>query len=154
MTVAIGMYQPKDTRNLGALLRSAHLYDVDFTFQIGGVVYNRPAPTDTSKATRHIPHYRYESLDELKPASLAPQVRLDLVAIELDTHAVPLGRFHHPDHAAYLLGSENRGIPREVLDRIGRIVRVETVQPWSLNVATAGAIVLHDRHIHTLGRAA
>lgn len=143
MTVAIGMYQPKDERNIGSLLRSAHLYDVDFTYQIGGVKY-RYAATDTSRATKHIPHYVFESLRDFK----IPwhQGLIDLVAVELDTHAVPLSRFAHPQNAAYLLGSENRGLPREVLDQIGRIVQVETPNPWSLNVATTGAIVLHHRY--------
>ena len=136
MTVAIGMFQTKDERNIGSLLRSAHLYDVDFTFQIGGVSY-RHAPTDTSKSP--IPHYRLESFEYLEDD-------MQLVAVEMDTHSVPLSRFSHPESVAYLLGSENRGIPRDVLDQIGRIVQVETKNPWSLNVATAGAIVLHHRY--------
>lgn len=148
MTVAIGMFQPKDTRNLGSLVRSADLYDVDFTFQIGGVEYNRPAATDTAKASRRVPHFRYENLADLT------LVDAELVAIELDTHAVPLGKFYHPRNALYLLGSENHGIPRNVLDQCGRIVQVETVKRWPLNVATAGAIVLHDRLRHDLGAAA
>lgn len=140
MTVAIGMYQPKDERNIGSLLRTAHLYDVDFTFQIGGASY-RYAATDTSRATKHIPHYRYVDLDQLYQATFG-----QVIAVELDTHSVPLSRFTHPEHAVYLLGSENRGLPRDVLDQIGRIVQVETANPWSLNVATAGAIVLHHRY--------
>lgn len=143
MTVAIGMYQPKDTRNLGSLLRTAHLYDVDFTFQIGGVEYRRP-----TRAPEPTPHIRVESLDDWLDGT-ATYYDLDMVAVELDTHAVPLSRFAHPENVAYLLGSENRGIPREVLDRIGRIVMVETAGPWPLNVATAGAIVLHDRYVRT-----
>lgn len=158
MTVAIGMYQPKDTRNLGSLLRSAHLYAVDFTFQVGGVQYNAPAATDTSNATKRIPHMRFESVDELQRLQGAGPygpVYLSVVAVELDTHAIPLSRFYHPAHGvAYLLGSENRGIPRDVLDQIGRIVQVETPNPWSLNVATAGAIVLHHRYTQLEGTAA
>jgi len=138
------MYQPKDERNIGSLLRTAHLYDVDFTFQIGGATY-RYAATDTSRATKHIPHHRYGSLEEFCAGTYPMQV----VAVELDTHSVPLSRFAHPEHAVYLLGSENRGLPREVLDQIGRIVQVETANPWSLNVATAGAIVLHHRYTTT-----
>ena len=140
MTVAIGMYQPKDDRNIGSLLRSAHLYDVDFTFQIGGTPY-RYAATDTSRSTKHIPHQVYDDLEPLLTVAAGR-----VVAVELDTHAVPLSRFAHPEHAVYLLGSENRGLPRDVLDRVGRIVQVETPNPWSLNVATAGAIVLHHRY--------
>jgi tRNA G18 (ribose-2'-O)-methylase SpoU len=135
------MYQPKDERNIGSLLRSAHLYDVDFTYQIGGTPYRYHA-TDTSRSTKSIPHHRYESLEDF----CAGTYPLTVVAVELDTHSVPLSRFAHPQDAVYMLGSENRGIPRDVLDQIGRIVQVETANPWSLNVATAGAIVLHHRY--------
>lgn len=149
MTIAIGMYHPKDQRNIGALLRSADLFDVAFTYQIGGTRY-RYAATDTAHATDRVPHHYFETLEEFQLYN----ARLTLVAVELDTHAVPLHRFNHPENVAYLLGSENTGIPTDVLDRCSRIVKIETVKHWSLNVATAGAIVLYDRAWHQLRQGA
>lgn len=155
MTVAIGMYRPKDTRNIGSLLRSAHLYDVDLTFQVGGAAYDRPHATDTSNSTKHIPHYQFldlqQFLDELEVGVLMGTTP---VAVEMDALSVPLSNFGHPASVAYLLGSENHGIPRDVLGNFGQIVQVETPNPWSLNVATTGAIVLHHRYTQLIGAAA
>lgn len=76
-----------------------------------------------------------------------------LVSLEIDTHAVPLARFHHPEEALYLVGPMNGSIPKEVLD-LGRVVRVETASKWPLRPDVAAGIVLHDRHIQQLGETA
>ncbi|MEX1147771.1 MAG: TrmH family RNA methyltransferase, partial [Sphingomonadales bacterium] len=57
--------------------------------------------------------------------------------------------FHHPRTAAYILGSEMFGLSRSTLERADHVIKIPT--KFSLNVATAGAVVMYDR-IRTLGR--
>lgn len=45
----------------------------------------------------------------------------------------------------YLLGAEDHGIPTRVLDRCHYTISIPTIRDWSMNVATAGAIVMYDR---------
>lgn len=87
-------------------------------------------------------------LDQLR--ALVSRMGAEPVCLELDTHAVPLSRFHHPTDALYVVGPELGSLPREVLD-LGRIVRVETDSHFPLKPSVAAAIVLHDRHVQLTG---
>lgn len=136
MTLAIGVWEPKREQEVMRLRRTARTYGARFTFQVGGADYSGPGL---------MPHHRVLELHELNFLVSGP---VDLVAVELDSHAVPLSSFQHPEHAAYLIGPENGTIPRPVLDTIGRIVKVETPLSGLLEPATAGAIVLHDRYTY------
>jgi tRNA(Leu) C34 or U34 (ribose-2'-O)-methylase TrmL len=54
--------------------------------------------------------------------------------------------------ATYLLGAEDHGLPVDVIDRCHSLVVLDSIQPQSMNVATAGSIVIYDRHIKSLTR--
>lgn len=69
-----------------------------------------------------------------------------LVGVELDDAAVSLTTFHHPQRCVYLLGAEDHGIPRKIIERCHRTVMIPTVREWSMNVSVAGSLVLFDRH--------
>lgn len=73
---------------------------------------------------------------------------LELVVLEQDTHAVPLGMFSHPigEDVLYLAGPTLGSIPRHIRDR-GRIIQVETGSRFPLEPAVAMGIVLHDRYV-------
>lgn len=132
MTLAVGIYQPRKRSEVEELRRATKPYGLDFTFQVGGF---------TAEGLPGIPHRIYRTFDQFVAEHTG------LVAIELDTHAVPLGQFAHPEHATYLLGPNTGTIPRDVLDRIGRAVMVETPDHQALNASVAAAIVLHDRYV-------
>lgn len=139
MTVAIGIYQPRKRGEVEDLRRAVKPYAPDFTFQIGGFRVEDVAG---------IPHLNYRDLDKFLVDVDREGPVLDIIALELDTHAVPLGRFAHPENVAYLLGPNTGYIPQGVLDKIGRIVAVETPNHEALNTAAVGAILLHDRHVN------
>ena len=68
--------------------------------------------------------------------------------MELLEEAVELPVFRHPLNAAYILGPELGNLSPEILERCKHVVKIPTY--FSLNVATAGAIILYDR-IRSMG---
>lgn len=139
---AVGVYHPKTEVNVGTLWRSATLYGAAFVFTVGRRY--SPQASDTAKTPRHVPLFHFDDVDGLLrhlPWSCP------LVGVELDPRAKPLGRYSHPERAAYLLGAEDHGLPTHVLDRCHDLVIVESAAPASMNVATAGTIVLYSRHL-------
>jgi hypothetical protein len=87
-----------------------------------------------------------EVWDEEHLDALLTRYNATLVVLELDTHAVPLQHFTHPENALYLLGPLNGSVPRFLRDR-GRIVQVEVPSKYPLRPSVAGAIVMHDRYV-------
>jgi tRNA G18 (ribose-2'-O)-methylase SpoU len=146
---AIGVYHPKTEVNIGTLYRTAYLYKAAFVFTVGHRY--RIQASDTPKATLHIPLFHFDTIDDLVAhlPNSAP-----LIGVELDPRGEQLPGFDHPERAVYLLGAEDNGLPAHVIDRCHALVEIPTVQPQSMNVATAGSIVLYDRHVKSLARVA
>lgn len=109
----------------------------------------RPRASDTMRTPTHTPLVHFQDVGDL--IEHLPY-GCPLVGVELDPRADELGSFAHPERAAYLLGAEDHGLPAGIRDRCHRLVQVETALPESLNVAAAGAILLHHRHTSTLAR--
>ena len=135
----IGIYHPKFDVNVGGLWRSAHALGASFIFTIGARY--KQQPTDTSKASRHIPLFEYKNLKNFnanKPRDCG------IVGIEIDIRSVSLDVFAHPERAIYLLGAEDSGlgIAADLCDSF-----VEIPSAHCLNVATTGAIVMYDRSL-------
>lgn len=134
----VGVFHAKTEQNIGTLWRSAYQLGAAGLFVIGRR-YRRQA-SDTLNAMRHVPLREYLTLEEM----LAHRpVRAVLIGIEMG--GVPLAQFVHPPQAIYLLGSEDHGLPPEVLDRCNCVVSLEAVGRLSYNVAVAGSIVLYHR---------
>lgn len=138
----IGIWHGKTEVNLGTLWRTAYLYDAAFIFTVGRR-YKKQA-SDTPNTRLHVPMFEYTDLDDL--IDHLPY-NCPLVGVELDPRAVMLGQFNHPERACYLLGAEDHGLPPQVTDRCHQLVQIETVRPQSMNVAVAGSLVLHSRHM-------
>lgn len=143
----IGVYHPKTEQNIGTLMRTAHLYDAAFVFTVGRR-YKQQA-SDTPKTGLHTPLFHFETVDDL--IAHLPNGS-PLVGVELDPRATPLHEFSHPERATYLLGAEDYGLPVDVIDKCHSLVVLDSVKPQSMNVATAGSIVIYDRHIKTKAR--
>lgn len=144
---AVGIYGNKTPANLGTLWRTATLYDASFVFTVGKRYTHQAC--DTTKTPRHIPLFHFTDVDDLiehLPWSCP------LVGVELDRRARDLTDFTHPETACYLLGAEDNGLPAAVLTRCPWLVQIESAQPWSMNVAVAGSLVLYDRHVKRLAR--
>jgi tRNA G18 (ribose-2'-O)-methylase SpoU len=138
----IGVEGVSKTGNLGSLFRSAHAFGASFAFVVA------PDPrvsfeTDTSEARRHMPCYRFDSLQDL-----ALPAGCELVGVELIDEAVELPSFHHPRAAAYVMGPEKGSLSPAMLERCDHVVRIPTA--FCLNLAIAGAVVMYDR-VRSLG---
>jgi len=141
---AIGVEGISKAVNLGNLLRSAHAFGASFVFTIGADAKALEMRSDTSKAATHLPLYHWRSLAELKlPRGCS------LVGVEILEDAADLPSFPHPLRAAYVLGPERGALTPELAARCQHLVRIPAA--FSLNVATAGAIVMYDR-LRSLGR--
>lgn len=140
---AIGIEHGKTAQNLGTLWRTANLFGAAFVFTVGAR-YSRQA-SDTMKTPLHVPLFHFGSLDDLVehlPWSYP------LVGVELDDRAAEAHRFHHAERACYLLGAEDHGLTREAVERAHYLVRLPGRR--SLNVATAGALILYSRWLYRL----
>lgn len=130
--------------NLGGLLRSAHAFGASFAFTIGADDRAFEKRSDTSKADNHLPVFHWGSVQELQlPKGCS------LVGIEILDTATDLPSFPHPLRCAYVLGPERGVLSKEMVARCDHLIRIPT--NFSLNVATAGAIVMYDR-VRTMGR--
>jgi tRNA G18 (ribose-2'-O)-methylase SpoU len=130
--------------NLGNLLRSAHAFGASFVFTIGADERALEMRSDTSRAEGHLPLYHWPSLDEM----LLPK-GCRLVGVEILDEATDLPSFPHPLRTAYVLGPERGALTPALVARCQHLVRIPTA--FSLNVATAGAIIMYDR-LRCLGR--
>jgi tRNA G18 (ribose-2'-O)-methylase SpoU len=140
----IGVERVSKPMNVGNLFRTAHAFGASFVFTVNAHYDVAEAKSDTSLAPKHMPYYRFDDVESMT----LPQ-DCSIVGIEIVDGARELPSFRHPSCAAYVLGPERGGLSGPLLARCDHVVRIPT--GFSLNVATAGAIVVYDRVI-TLGR--
>jgi tRNA G18 (ribose-2'-O)-methylase SpoU len=140
----IGILHTKTEANVGTLWRSAYLYGAAFIFTIGRRY--KAQCSDTPKTPRHIPLYEYDTIEELRIPHDCP-----LIGIELAESAIALPEFKHPERAIYLLGAEDHGLTKEAIDRCHQLVQIPSLQPQSLNVASAGTVLMYDRFVKSAG---
>ena len=140
----IGVYNPRNSANIGTLWRSAFQLGAAGIFTIGRP-YRRQT-SDTAEALIHIPLRHFASFEDFIAAR---PVGALLVGIEMG--GVPLAQFQHPERAIYLLGSEDSGLPPKILATCNCVVAIEAVRSLSFNLAVAGSIVMYHR---LLGRQA
>lgn len=135
---AIGAERMSKSLNLGNLMRSAHGFGASFTFTVGATYKALEARADTSKGQLHLPHYNWQSIEEMA----LPQ-GCKIVGVELLDEAIDLPSFRHPLRAAYILGPEMGSLSPAMLERCDYTVKIPT--SFCVNVAMAGAIVMYDR---------
>lgn len=134
----IGIYNGKNTANIGTLWRSANILGADFIFTIGHR-YQKQC-TDTMKTPRHIPLYHYKDGDDF--FEHVPY-NCPVVGVEIAENSIPLEKYHHRERCIYLLGAEDHGIPPAILDRCVDVVQL--IGDYCMNVSVAGSIVMYDR---------
>jgi tRNA G18 (ribose-2'-O)-methylase SpoU len=136
--------------NMGNLIRTAHAFGASFAFAVNPKVVAHTGAqvtadfADTSKTHTQIPFYTYDS-----PEAVEVPHGCKLIGIEITDDAIDLPSFRHPTQAIYVLGSERKSLSGEMVARCDHIIKIPTKS--SLNVATAGAIVMYDR-LRVLGR--
>ncbi len=134
----IGLIHSTEPVNIGTLWRSAHILGAAFIFTIQKPY--RAQGSDVTRAWTKIPLYHFETFETFY-SNLPHDTRL--VGVEMTRDATALNQFIHPDRAVYLLGSEQTGLPRPILDQCHSLVSLPG--EFSLNVAVAGSIVMYDR---------
>lgn len=138
----IGIFNVKTEYNIGTLWRSAQIMGASFIFTIGNR-YKKQA-TDTSKAWRSIPLNNYANLEAFYQSMPYDCM---LVGIELHDKSEPIKTFTHPERCIYLLGAEDSGLSNDAINKCHKLVQLPG--EFSLNVSTAGSIVMYDRFIKT-----
>jgi tRNA G18 (ribose-2'-O)-methylase SpoU len=137
----IGIVNGKTEKNIGTLWRTATLYGAGYIFTVGAR-YKKQA-SDTPNTPMHTPLFEFADFDDLL-AHLP--YGCPLVGVELDPRARPLREFTHPERGCYLLGAEDHGLTTAVLDRCHHLIQIPTPFTASMNVATAGALVMDHRY--------
>lgn len=145
----IGIDSVSKAGNVGNLIRTGHSFGASFVFAVRPkrFVHNNELVTksrpDTSKSEGQLPFYVYDgAADIVLPRGCR------MVGIEMTDEAIDLPSFKHPLQAVYMLGGERNSLSPEILALCDDVIKIPT--KFSLNVATAGAIVMYDR-MRTLG---
>lgn len=137
----VGILRGKTEANHGTLWRSAYQMGASMAFSIGAR-YNkdRENRADTFHLWSKLPFLQFPDWETF---SRSAPYNCPWVAVEMG--GVPLDRFEHPPRALYILGSEDQGIDKAVLEACRYCVSLPSVRGASYNVAVAGSIVLYDR---------
>ncbi len=136
----IGVEGLSKPMNAGNLYRSAHAFGASFVFTVASSYDPDIRKSDTSDVTGQVPFYSFETLESMRlPEGCA------LVGVEITDDAIDLPSFRHPRCAAYVLGMERGRLSPELVDCCDHVIKIPTL--FSLNLATAGAIVMYDRLI-------
>lgn len=143
----IGIEHTKVEQNIGTLWRSAHILGASFIFTIGKRYLKQSS--DTSKAWQHVPLYHYVTFNNFYDAM--PK-SCQLIGIEQDLAARPLHTFLHPERCIYLLGAEDHGLTQKALAHCHKMVILPG--DYSMNVATAGSLVMYDRWVKNIQKIA
>lgn len=124
----IGIENCKTEANIGTLWRSAYCFGAAFIFTIGARYHHQCS--DTVKAFRHIPYWRFANWDDF-----CQHIPYDcqVIGIEIDAAARPLSNFVHPERVIYVLGAEDNGLTKGALEYCQYSVSIPSVQ--CLNVA-------------------
>ena len=131
----IGLYQPKNPINIGAVLRAAGCYNAKSIFFTGNRF--KKVSTDTMKIYRHIPLIRVDDLQSVIPYDCVP------VAVDLLPDAIPLQNYKHPRSAFYIFGPEDGTLGEKVLSFCRDKIYIPTT--GCMNLAATVNVVLYDR---------
>ena len=131
----IGLDNPKDVHNMGAVLRAARCFGCGLVATTGQRY--RRACTDTMAAYRHLPLLQVDDLHTLIPFDCVP------VAVEIVEGARPLTGYTHPERAFYVFGAEDATLGQRVLSWCRDVVYIPT--NGCLNLAACVNVVLYDR---------
>ncbi|KAJ1493953.1 Alpha/beta knot methyltransferase, partial [Baffinella frigidus] len=140
----IGIIGTKTEANLGTLWRSAFQLGAAGIFQIGCRFAQARHSCDVTNAHAKIPLVEYPEWNDF--ARSAPfSATWVTQSSTLHILSEPLETFEHPKRAVYILGSEDHGIPGNVLKVCHKSVSLPSVRYPSFNVAVSGSIVMYDR---------
>ncbi len=144
----IGLVNPKNPINVGAIIRSAGCFGVDEIFYSGqryakAAQYNkgheRLTHADTNNALARVGLFQADDL------VAAVDANTRIVCVELVEGASALPDYQHHEHAMYVFGPEDGSIPQGVIDQADDVVYLPT--EGCLNLATTVSLTLYDRMV-------
>ena len=141
---AVALTNPKYPHNVGAAVRAASCYGFKQVWFSGDRVKHEIEKTGRLPREERMRGYKdvelyhgdyfFDAFDDVVP-----------VAIELVKGAENLVEFDHPENALYVFGPEDGSINSVTLRHCHRFVKIPTHH--CLNLSTAVATVLYDRHL-------
>lgn len=132
---AIGLDRPKNTANLGGVLRAAGVYGASMV-AVAGDRMGRFA-TDTMKAYKHMPCINVDNVLDAVPFGAIP------IVVELTDKSRSLFTFTHPEQAYYIFGPEDGNVRKEVIERVPLVIQIPG--NGCMNLAACVNVVLYDR---------
>lgn len=133
---SIGLVRPKNSINVGNVLRAAYCYNAALV-AIEGDRSPVRSHSDTPQAWRHIPVIRGSDLHQMVPFDAVP------IAVDLVPDAIDLPAFQHPQRAFYIFGPEDGTLGKRHLDWCTQRIAVPTRS--CMNLAATVNVVLYDR---------
>lgn len=134
----IGIFRGKTSYNIGTLWRSAFQLGANGIFTVGAR-YPRQA-SDTVLAYRYVPMREYINFEDFYQ-----HLPYDCRLVGIEMGGKPLSGFAHPERAIYILGAEDDGLPKKVIEKCHYVISLEAKRTESYNVAVAGSLVMYDR---------
>ncbi|MFW9881903.1 MAG: TrmH family RNA methyltransferase [Candidatus Thorarchaeota archaeon] len=137
----IGIENHKYRDNIGTLARSAVNLGANILFTIGNK-YKR-TKADTIKAEKHLDILNFDNIYEF--LLFCFENDFSTVGIEISSDAEDIRKFQHPVKSMYILGHENSGLSKLMIDNCR--YKVQIPSNYCMNVSVAGAVVMYDRLI-------
>ena len=136
--LSIGLVNPKNVSNVGAVMRAAGCFGVDAVWY-SGERYPRAQKfaTDTKKSVQTIALQHTDSILETAGHNIAR------VCVELVEGATALPDYQHPLHACYVFGPEDGSLSQSMIDHADDVVYIPST--GCLNLAASVNVVLYDR---------
>ncbi len=136
--ISIGLTNPKNVSNVGAVMRAAGCFGADAVYYSGTRLDRaRKFDTDTGNALSRIPLVHSDHLTGEMSTQQA------LVCVEFAEGAQSLTSFEHPPQAFYLFGPEDASLQQSVIDVADHVVFIPT--EGCLNLAASVNVVFYDR---------
>ena len=140
--VSIGLINPKDTQNVGSVLRAIGCYqanDVYFT----GSRYEHALKhnTDTHNVALNSLISKVDSMVEARDEHMPEGTKI--VCVELVEGAIPLPEYKHPENALYVFGPEDGNLKQSIVNAADEVVYIPTV--GCMNLAATVNVLLYDR---------
>ena len=131
----------QDPGNLGTIIRTAHSFGFDAVIVSEDCVdeYNDKVIRSTQGSLFHIPVIRKNLVDTINTLK---SWGVHVYASALRDDSIPLSNVND-SHLAVVLGSEGSGVSGEVIAHCDTLVKIETSQFESLNVAVASGIIAY-----------
>jgi 23S rRNA (guanosine2251-2'-O)-methyltransferase len=145
LPVSILLHDVRSMYNVGAFFRTADGAGIDNLY-LSGITARPPKGAITKTALGAENHVSWTSVDD--PMYLNEQLRrqgVEVAAIETSIHALDLYAWQPRFPVCVMFGHEVEGLPQTLLGACDTHIRIPMLgKKHSLNVASAGAIVMYE----------